>query len=118
MCPKNDDVSKMEWFYNEPICKLQDVPGWVKRQKKIAKKLIKDVGIFTFKMLQQDCRISKGIKGIDNDGIENDRIEAEKKWLKAHPVKKPISEERREKMQAIGEKNKRLLALYRSKKAI
>lgn len=96
MCPKVE-VTKMAWYPNEEVCRLQDVPEWIKRQRKIAKKANFFGNFFTLAMLQRDCRISKGIKGIDPDLTDKERLEAEKVWLEAHPV---ITEEDREKMRA------------------
>ena len=117
MCPKDGNVEKTAWFPDEPICRLVDVPGWVKRQRKIAKKAVGcEAGCFTLPMLERDCRISQGIKGIDPDCTDVELKTAEKKWLEKHPVLKPISEELREKMRIQGEKNKALLTYARRKK--
>ena len=64
-------------------------------------------------MLQQDCRIARGVKGINPDGTDKERGEAEAAWLKAHPA---ITEEEREKLRTMGEKNKAVLALHRASK--
>ena len=73
-------------------------------------------GCFTLPMLERDCRIAQGVKGIDPDGTDKERAAAEKTWLEKHLPIKPISEEEREKMRAQGEKNKASLALYRASK--
>ena len=36
MCPHDPEVAKTQWFPDEDICRLADVPDWVRRQKKIA----------------------------------------------------------------------------------
>jgi hypothetical protein len=97
MCPKDTEVTETAWFPGEEICRLQDVPEWVKRQRKIAKKAGSIDYSFTLAMLQRDCRISKGIKGIDPDMTDKERQEAEKVWLEARPM---ITEEDRVKMRA------------------
>jgi hypothetical protein len=63
-------------------------------------------GYFTLAMLNHDCRISHGMKGIDPDGTDKERAADEAAWFKAHPV---ITAENREKNRAIGLKNKGFL---------
>jgi hypothetical protein len=104
LCPKDEGVADRTWFPDEDICRLADVPGWVKRQRKISKKAAPD-GYFTLAMLKQDCRTSKGIKGIDPDGTDKERAAWEAAWFKAHPV---ITAELREKSRAMMLKNKAL----------
>jgi hypothetical protein len=48
-------------------------------------------------MLERDCRISKGIKGIDPERPLKDWPAMEKKWLTDHPA---ITPEEREEMRA------------------
>jgi hypothetical protein len=72
---------------------LADVPDWVKRQRKVSRRAAPD-GYFTLAMLTQDCRISKGIKGIDPDGTDRERAAGEAAWFKAHPA---ITEEQKKK---------------------
>ena len=94
MCPRDVGVGKTAWFASEPICRLHDVPDWVKRQRKIAKTGIDETaGCFTLPMLERDCMIKKGITGIDPDGVDSERETAEKAWLEKHRAKKPISGE-------------------------
>jgi hypothetical protein len=54
-------------------------------------------------MLKQDCRICKGIKGIDPDGSDKKRAADEAAWFTAHPV---ITAEEREKNRALAVKNR------------
>jgi hypothetical protein len=65
-------------------------------------------------MLTQDCRISKGIKGIDPDGTDRERAADETAWLTAHPA---ITAEQKEKLRAEGEKKKEILHRARLKKS-
>jgi hypothetical protein len=113
LCPKDEGVADRTWFPDEDICRLADVPDWVKRQKKISRKAATG-GYFTLAMLKQDCRISKGMKGIDPDGTDRERAADEAAWFTAHPV---ITREMREKLRAEGEKKKELLHRARLKKA-
>ena len=105
MCPKDAGAVKTAWFADEPVCRLHEVPEWVKRQRKITKTGIDEsAGCFTLPMLERDCMIKKGITGIDPDGTDSEREAAEKAWLEKHPVKKPISEEMRAKYKAQAER--------------
>jgi hypothetical protein len=104
LCPKDAGNAQCAWFADEEICRLADVPEWVKRQRKVSRKAAPE-GCFTVAMLKQDCRIYRGIKGIDPDGSDRERAADEMGWFKAHPV---ITEEEREKMRATGLKNKGL----------
>jgi hypothetical protein len=64
-------------------------------------------------MLKHDCRICKGMKGIDPDGTDTERAAGEAAWFTAHPV---MTAEMREKLRAGGEKKKELLHRARLKK--
>jgi hypothetical protein len=106
LCPRDEGAADGTWFVDEEICRLADVPGWVRRQRKIARKTAKGSspgGYFTLAMLKQDCQIRKGMKGIDPDGTEEEQVADEAAWLKVHPV---MTAETREKKRAIGHKNK------------
>jgi hypothetical protein len=93
---------------------LADVPDWVKRQKKVARKAVLD-GYFTLAMLNHDCRIRGGIKGVDPDGTDKERADDESAWFKAHPV---ISVEEREKRQAVAVRNRAVLSGFGTGKAV
>jgi hypothetical protein len=105
LCPKDKGVALRTWFADEDICRLGDVPAWVKRQKKVSRKAVPG-GYFTLAMLKQDCRICKGMKGIDPDGTDKKRAADEAAWFKAHPV---ITTEERERNRDSGLKNKGFL---------
>jgi hypothetical protein len=106
VCPKDPGQEKTAWFPDEDICRLADVPEWVKRQRKISRKAAPG-GYFTLAMLKQDCRIAQGIKGIDPDGTDKERERDEAAWFTAHPV---ITAEKRERSRASGLKNKGFLS--------
>jgi hypothetical protein len=108
LCPKDAGNAQCTWFADEDICRLADVPEWVKRQRKISKKAAMGCalsGYFTVAMLKQDCHISKGIKGIDPNGTDKERAEDEAAWFKVHPV---MTVEMREKMRSVAAKNRAL----------
>jgi hypothetical protein len=101
MCPRDAGVAETAWFAGEDICRLHDVPEWVKRQRKLAKTVIDEAaGCFTLPMLEKRCVIGKKISGIDPDGTEAELKDAEKNWLDKHPPIKPKSGEEREKLAA------------------
>jgi hypothetical protein len=112
LCPKDEGVADRTWFADEDICRLADVPEWIKQQKKISRKAAMG-GYFTLAMLEHDCRIRKGMKGIDPDGTDKERAACEAAWFKAHPV---MTAETREKLRAMGEKKRELLHRARLKK--
>jgi hypothetical protein len=81
------------WFPDEEICRKKEIPEWIRRQRKIAKKVKGgfDAGCFTKRMLELECMITAGLKGVDPDkGPPKDQEES---WLKKHP---PLSAEYRE----------------------
>jgi hypothetical protein len=118
LCPKDEGVADRTWFPDEDICRagnhprLADAPEWVKRQRKVSRKAAPG-GYFTLAMLKHDCRICKGMKGIDPDGTDRERAAREAAWFKARPV---MTAEMREKLRADGEKKKELLHRARLKK--
>jgi hypothetical protein len=113
VCPKDAGQEHTTWFPDEDVCRLADVPEWVKRQRKVSKKAAPG-GYFTVAMLRHDCRITRGMKGINPDGTDKERAADEAAWFKAHPA---ITEEQRAKMKADGEKKKAVLHRARLKKA-
>jgi hypothetical protein len=112
LCPKDEGVADRTWFSDEDICRLADIPEWVRRQRKISRKAVLG-GYFTLAMLKHDCRISKGMKGIDPDGTDKERAAEEAAWFTAHPV---ITEEEREKYKATAEKLNAKFLGFQSKK--
>jgi hypothetical protein len=102
LCPKDEGVADRTWFPDEDICRLKDVPGWVKRQRKVSRRATPE-GYFTMAMFNQDCRIPQGMKGIDPNGSEEERAACEAAWFKAHPV---ITAGERERNRALAAKNR------------
>jgi hypothetical protein len=101
MCPKDEGIASTAWFADEPVCRLQDVSDWIKRQRKIAKTGANETaGCFTLPMLERRCVIGKKITGINPDGTDTERNDAEKEWLEKHPPIKPKTKETREKLAA------------------
>jgi hypothetical protein len=113
LCPRDEGIADRTWFPEEDICRLVDVPEWVKRQRKIARKAAEG-GYFTRAMLEHPCRITQGMKGIDPDGSDKERAADEEVWFKAHPA---ITEEEREKFKARAEKLNAESLGFKSKKS-
>jgi hypothetical protein len=67
------------------MCHLADAPDWVKRQRKVSREAASG-GCFTLAMLKQDCRIPKGMRGLDPGRTDKERAADEAAWFTAHPV--------------------------------
>jgi len=86
LCPEDpESLSHSSWFADEEICRKRPVPEWVKRQRRIAKKLNFDNerGCFTKKMLERKAKISFKMHGVDPS--KGPPHKQEEKWLKNHP---------------------------------
>ena len=89
ICPEDSSsIANCSWFPGEEICRrlnYQKMPI-MNHQRRIARATDKDPerGCFTAEMLKQDCRIMKGIHGLDPDAeITRERVH---KWLQEHPA--------------------------------
>jgi len=105
LCPL--DVKHLKvgiWYPDEDICRLKTSPNWKKIQKKIAKKTKDKNTYYTYEMLNRNCRVGRGMVGLNPDKPEKSQLED---WLKKHPSKK-----------AISEKQKKLLINAREKRSI
>ena len=98
LCPRDEGAADRTWFPDGDICRLADVPEWVKRQRKVSKKAASG-GCFTLAMLRHDCRIRGGMKGINPDGTDRERAADEAAWFKDHPA---ITAEERERLKEQG----------------
>ncbi|WP_461256883.1 hypothetical protein [Treponema sp. R80B11-R83G3] len=99
ICPMDERAAQSVWFADEPVCRLQDVPEWVKRQRKIVRIGMETItGYFTLPMLERRCVIGKKMSGIDPDSTDEERETAEKNWLCGHPTVKAKTGVEREKM--------------------
>jgi hypothetical protein len=72
---------------------MQHAPEWVERHRKIARKVKPGAGMFIRRMLEQDCRITRGMKGIDPEKPCKYRPAMEAHWLKEHPMITPAERE-------------------------
>jgi hypothetical protein len=99
ICPKDLRVVQAVWFTDEQVCFLQDVPEWVKRQRKIVKTGVSaTAGCFTLPMLERHCVIGKKITGINPDATDIERKSAEEDWICRHPPVKAKTGGERERL--------------------
>ena len=89
LCFVDKSLAQACWYPGEPVCKLRQVPKWIKIQRRITKVLgiRKDAdngqeryGAFTVKMLEAVRRMTPQIRGIDTE------TEAELAWLNKRHV--------------------------------
>ena len=89
-----NDASSLKngiWYPDEPICKIRNAPEWVKRQRKIAKKVREKNKYFTLEMLKHRARITAALEGLDPDKPHARQL---KEWFEKH---KELSAEARKK---------------------
>ena len=88
LCFMDKSLTQACWYPGEPVCKLRQVPKWVKTQRRIAKALgiPKDAdkgqehyGAFSVQMLESVKRITSKIRGVDFES------ETEQAWLNKRP---------------------------------
>ena len=102
LCPLDEKHLKIGiWYPNEEICRLKKSPGWIKRQKKVAKKAKDRNKYFTHQMLNHNFIVRGGIEGLDPDQIEEVQLE---RWFKKHPLKRPKTENQLKAIKAMLEK--------------
>ena len=93
LCPLDGQINKRLWFPDEEICRARwaQTLSWIQAQKKIKKRARDTSRYFTLTMLSQNCRIKKGIMGLNPDmpvETEGERLE---KWRLKHPPKPGMS---------------------------
>jgi hypothetical protein len=89
--------NRAAWFPGDPVCVMQHAPEWVERHRRLSRKVKPGAGVWTRAMLERDCRISKGMKGIDPEKPLKEWPGLVEKWLREHPA---ITPEEREEMRA------------------
>ena len=93
LCPLDEKHLETDiWYPNEEICSLKTVPTWIKNQKKITKKTKDKNTYYTYEMLNRNCKVGKGMTGLNPDKSEEPQLED---WLKKHPLKKALSEKQK-----------------------
>lgn len=78
----------------------------IKNQKRIAKRCKNKDYFFTAAMLDRNIIIKTGIEGLnpDAENVINDQDTAEKDWIEKHPIKKELSEEKKEELRERAKK--------------
>jgi len=98
LCPLDEQSLRHGlWYPDEEVCTLRDHSGllWIRNQKRLIKKAGRADRHFTLEMLNRNCIIRRGIEGLDPDAPEGMQL---RRWLKAHPERRDLSKEDREKM--------------------
>ena len=100
LCPLDKDIQWRYWFPDESICKDRKfgMLDWIKNQRKIKKRTLDNSRYFTLEMLNRNCVIRRGIKGLNPDlpcDTEEERI---RRWLARHPPRRSISIDERQRL--------------------
>lgn len=93
LCPESDKTLSDVFYPSEEICSRHN-DGFIKIQKKIAKKTKYLDRYYTIEMLKKNCVIGSGIKGIDPDRDEELQLQI---WMKNHKTRQILSDEERQK---------------------
>lgn len=94
ICPL-DLIVNAGWYPDEEICTSRNYSAlpWIKRQRKIARKVRNKDFFFTYEMLNHNCIVTVATEGIDPDADFADTETLVKRWLKKHPEKKAKTKE-------------------------
>ena len=78
------------WFPDEEICTSRNYSAlpWIKRQRKISRKVRNKDFLFTYEMLNHNCIVTVATEGLDPDADFADTETLVKRWLKKHSEKK------------------------------
>jgi len=99
ICPMDEQSLKYGlWYPDEEFCIRQEYGKllYVRNQRKIAKRARNKDFYFTYRILNHNCQIKRGIKGLDPDQDNCQRMADETNWLMNHPVKRQLSEAEKE----------------------
>jgi len=114
ICPL-DEGKHAVWYPDEEICR-SNIHGrlpWIKRQRKISRKVRNRDFYFTPEMLCRNCVITAATEGLDPDKTDFNDQQAIKKWLDRHPEKIPLTAEEKEKLRKrLGELRKNSFRRY------
>jgi len=100
LCPLDKDIIWRYWFPDEAICKAKKFGevDWIRNQRKIKKRAVDNSRYFTLEMLNRNCVIRRGIKGL-NPGLPCDTEEERiRRWLARHPPRRSISTDERQRL--------------------
>ena len=96
LCPMDEQsLENGLWYPDEEVCTLKKHGGlpWIRKQRKLIKRAARVDRYFTLEMLERNCIVRGGIEGLDPDVPEELQL---KRWLNAHPEKRKLSWEERE----------------------
>jgi hypothetical protein len=96
---EEESMERSAWFPGDETCRRRDLQApWIARQRKIDRATRKNIdrGCFTVAMLSHDCRVTRGIRGLDPEKTDI-TDSAVQRWVKAHPA---ITAAEREKLRA------------------
>lgn len=89
-CPLAASSFRGIWYPGEDICRSrsQGNLSWIQAQRKLVK--ANADGYFTMEMLNRDCILKTGIRGLDPDREERPQLQ---EWMRKHPRKRELSDE-------------------------
>ena len=108
ICPLDKNKNQRIWYSNEAICMRTDFSKlqFIKTQRKIKRKQAK--GFFTYKMLDKNYVVRKGIKGLNPESNIKKTNKLESNWLSEHKGRPKLSkkqiEQLKERMKTIQQK--------------
>lgn len=91
-CPLAASSFKGIWYPGEDICRsrIYGNLSWIQAQRKLVKAAAE--GYFTMEMLDRDCILKTGIRGLDPDREERPQLQ---EWMRKHPRKRQVTTEER-----------------------
>lgn len=91
-CPLAASSFKGIWYPGEDICRsrIYGNLSWIQAQRKLVRAAAD--GYFTMEMLDRDCILKAGIRGLDPDKEEKPQLQ---EWLRKHPRKRQVTTEER-----------------------
>ncbi|MCD5401313.1 hypothetical protein LR013_01785 [candidate division NPL-UPA2 bacterium] len=99
LCPllSKTELEKYVWYPDEEVCRDEPPPAWIKRQRRIAKKVRDVEKYFTKDMLAHTCRITEALYGIDPNLPLSQEAREIKDWFTKRPKLSELSEMEKEK---------------------
>ena len=91
-CPLAASSFKGIWYPGEDICRsrIHWNLSWIQAQRKLVRATAE--GYFTMEMLDRDCILKTGIRGLDPDREERPQLQ---EWLRKHHRKRQVTTEER-----------------------
>jgi len=91
-CPLAASSFRGIWYPGEDICRsrIYGNLSWIQAQRKLVR--ANADGYFTMEMLNRDCILKTGIRGLDPDREERPQLQ---EWMRKHPKKRQVTDEDR-----------------------